>query len=101
MSRRRRSRARDGDVTRLVHGLPPGPSAPPAEGMAAAQRPREGIVRIGFLMGLSSTRDRQQADILSWLRQCGATAEPLHLGADLIDVARVSLDHDLLVLKSR
>ena len=69
--------------------------------MAAAQRPREGFVRIGFLMGRSFTEDRHQADILSWLRQLGATAEPLHLGDDLIDVARVSLDHDLFVLKSR
>src|SRR5438445_12999982 len=69
--------------------------------MAAAQRPREGFVRIGFLMGRSFTEDRHQADILSWLRQWGATAEPLHLGDDLIDVARVSLDHDLFVLKSR
>src|SRR5207237_10905479 len=67
---------------------PPAPSAPPAEGMAAAQRPREGIVRIGFLMGRSFTEDRHQADILRWLRQWGATAEPLHLGDDLIDVAR-------------
>jgi predicted glycosyltransferase len=69
--------------------------------MARAQRPREGIVRIGFLMGRSFTEDRYQADIVTWLRQWGATAEPLHLGDDLIDVARVSLDHDLFVLKSR
>src|SRR2546430_16390685 len=67
----------------------------------AAQRPREGMVRIGFLMGRSFTEDRHQADIVSWLRQLGATADPLHLGDDLIDVARVSLDHDLFVLKSR
>src|SRR5947207_10687079 len=52
-------------------------------------------------MGRSFTEDRHQAEILSWLRQWGATAEPLHLGDDLIDVARVSLDHDLFVLKSR
>jgi len=69
--------------------------------MARAQRPREGIVRIGFLMGRSFTEDRHQADIVTWLRQWGATAEPLHLGDDLIDVARVGLDHDLFVLKSR
>src|SRR5947207_2269742 len=59
------------------------------------------MVRIGFLMGRSFTEDRHQADIVTWLRQWGATAEPLHLGDDLIDVARVSLDHDLFVLKSR
>src|SRR5438874_8973575 len=59
------------------------------------------MVRIGFLMGRSFTEDRHQADIVSWLRQLGATADPLHLGDDLIDVARVSLDHDLFVLKSR
>lgn len=58
-------------------------------------------MRIGFLMGRSFTEDRHQADIVMWLRQWGATAEPLHLGDDLIDVARVSLDHDLFVLKSR
>ncbi len=58
-------------------------------------------MRIGFLMGRSFTEDRHQADIVTWLRQWGATAEPLHLGDDLIDVARVSLDHDLFVLKSR
>ena len=58
-------------------------------------------MRIGFLMGRSFTEDRHQADIVSWLRQLGATADPLHLGDDLIDVARVSLDHDLFVLKSR
>src|SRR2546429_128065 len=52
-------------------------------------------------MGRSFTEDRHQADIVTWLRQWGATAEPLHLGDDLIDVARVSLDHDLFVLKSR
>src|SRR5207244_746554 len=74
------------------HGLTPG---------HPAQRPREGMVRIGFLMGRSFTEDRHQADIVTWLRQWGATAEPLHLGDDLIDVARVSLDHDLFVLKSR
>src|SRR6184192_3995282 len=86
------ARTRNGVVTRLVHGLPPG---------HPAQRPREGMVRIGFLMGRSFTEDRHQADIVTWLRQWGATAEPLHLGDDLIDVARVSLDHDLFVLKSR
>src|SRR5436190_9374911 len=52
-------------------------------------------------MGRSFTEDRHRADIVTWLRQWGATAEPLHLGDDLIDVARVSLDHDLFVLKSR
>ena len=58
-------------------------------------------MRIGFLMGRSFTEDRHQADIITWLRQWGATAEPVHLGDNLIDVARVSLDHDLFVLKSR
>ena len=61
----------------------------------------EGRVRIGFLMGRSFTEDRNLGEIVRWLRQWGATAEPLHLGDDLIDVARVSPDHDLLVLKSR
>src|SRR2546430_17582264 len=65
------ARTRNGVVTRLVHGLPPG---------HPAQRPREGMVRIGFLMGRSFTEDRHQADIVTWLRQWGATAEPLHLG---------------------
>ena len=58
-------------------------------------------MRIGFLMGRSFTEDRHQAGIVTWLREWGASAEPLHLGDDLIDVARVSLDHDLFVLKSR
>src|SRR5256714_3555121 len=61
----------------------------------------EGRVRIGFLMGRAFTEDRHLGEIGRWLRQWGATADPLHLGDDLIDVAPVSPDHDLLVLKSR
>src|SRR5437773_10848101 len=40
-------------------------------------------------------------EVVRLLGELGATARPLHLGDDLIDVARVRLDYDLYVLKNR
>jgi predicted glycosyltransferase/glutathione synthase/RimK-type ligase-like ATP-grasp enzyme len=59
------------------------------------------VVRIGFLLGRSFTDERNMPEVFGLLGQWGATAEPLHLGDDLIDVAQVRLDCDLYVLKSK
>jgi len=58
-------------------------------------------VRIGFLMGRSFTDKSNISATVALLAQWGVTAEPLHLGDDLIDVSRVRLDYDLYVLKNR
>ena len=58
-------------------------------------------MRIGFLMERSFTDGRSVPDVIRLLRELGATAKPLHLGDDLIDIARVRLDYDLYVLNSR
>src|SRR5882762_3798063 len=52
-------------------------------------------------MGRSFTDERGMPDVVRLLGELGATARPLHLGDDLIDVTRVRLDYDLYVLKNR
>ena len=59
------------------------------------------MLRIAILLGRSFTDEHGMPEVVRLLGELGATARPLHLGDDLIDVARVSLDHDLFVLKSR
>src|SRR5438094_2376121 len=60
-----------------------------------------GRVRIGCLMGRSFADKSNMSATVALLAQWGVTAEPLHLGDDLIDVSRVRLDYDLYVLKNR
>jgi predicted glycosyltransferase/glutathione synthase/RimK-type ligase-like ATP-grasp enzyme len=52
-------------------------------------------------MGRSFTDERNMPEVIRLLRKWGATAEPVHLGDDLIDIAQVGLDYDLYVLKNR
>ncbi len=59
------------------------------------------MLRIAIVMGRSFTDERGMPDVVRLLGELGATARPLHLGDDLIDVARVRLDYDLYVLKNR
>ncbi len=59
------------------------------------------MLRIAILMGRSFTDERGMPELVHLLGELGATARPLHLGDDLIDVARVRLDYDLYVLKNR
>ena len=59
------------------------------------------MLRIAILMGRSFTDERGMPEVIRLLGELGATARPLHLGDDLIDVARVRLDYDLYVLKNR
>ncbi len=59
------------------------------------------MLRIAILMGRSFTDERGMPDVVRLLGELGATARPLHLGDDLIDVARVRPDYDLYVLKNR
>ncbi len=54
-----------------------------------------------MLLGRSFTDERGMPEVVRLLGELGATARPLHLGDDLIDVARVRLDYDLYVLKNR
>src|SRR5204863_4183428 len=49
----------------------------------------------------SFTDEHGMPEVVRLLGELGATARPLHLGDDLIDVARVRLDYDLYVLKNR
>ncbi len=58
-------------------------------------------MRIGFLMGRSFTDRSNMAAVVRLLEQWGIAADPVHLGDDLIDVAKVRLDYDLYVLKAR
>ncbi len=58
-------------------------------------------MRIGFLMGRSFTDRSNVAAVVRLLEQWGIAAKPLHLGDDLIDIAKVRLDYDLYVLKER
>jgi predicted glycosyltransferase/glutathione synthase/RimK-type ligase-like ATP-grasp enzyme len=58
-------------------------------------------MRIGCLMGRSFTDRSCMPEIVRLLATLGATAELLHLGDHLIDVARVCLDYDLYVLKDK
>ncbi len=59
------------------------------------------MLRIAILMGRSFTDERGMPEVVRLLGELGATARLLHLGDDLIDVARVRLDYDLYVLKNR
>src|SRR5439155_117226 len=52
-------------------------------------------------MGRSFTDKSNISATVALLAEWGVTAEPLHLGDDLIDVSRVRLDYDLYVLKNR
>src|ERR1041385_3573034 len=57
--------------------------------------------RIGLLMGGSFMDGRNVPEVVRLLREWGATANALHLGDDLIDIAQVRLDYDLYVLRSK
>ena len=59
------------------------------------------MLRIAILMGRSFTDERGMPEVVRLLGVLGAAARLLHLGDDLIDVARVRLDYDLYVLKNR
>lgn len=59
------------------------------------------MLRIAILMGRSFTDERGMPEVVRLLGELGAAARLLHLGDDLIDVARVRLDYDLYVLKNR
>ena len=59
------------------------------------------MLRIAILLGRSFTDEHGMPEVVRLLGELGATARPLHLGDDLIDVARVRLDYDLYVLKNR
>jgi predicted glycosyltransferase/glutathione synthase/RimK-type ligase-like ATP-grasp enzyme len=59
------------------------------------------VLRIGILMGRSFTDERNMPEVIRLLGEWGATAEPVHLGDDLIDIAQVRFDYDLYVLKNR
>ncbi|HVH66616.1 MAG TPA: hypothetical protein VM716_01985 [Gemmatimonadales bacterium] len=58
-------------------------------------------MRIGLLFGRSFTNEPHMPDVVRLLTRWGSKATPLHLGDDLNDIARVHLDHDLYVLRSR
>jgi predicted glycosyltransferase/glutathione synthase/RimK-type ligase-like ATP-grasp enzyme len=62
---------------------------------------REGVVRIGILLGRSFTDRSDMPEVLRLLKRMGATGKLLHLGDDLIDVAWMSLDYDLYVLREK
>ena len=55
-------------------------------------------MHIGLLMGRSFTDEHRAPEIIRLLRARGATAQPLHLGDDVIDVTRVRVECDLGVL---
>lgn len=59
------------------------------------------MLRIAILMGRSFTDERGMPEVVRLLGELGATARLLHLGDDLIDVARLRLEYDLYVLKNR
>ncbi|HEY6208551.1 MAG TPA: glycosyltransferase [Gemmatimonadales bacterium] len=59
------------------------------------------MARIGLLMGRSFMDGRNVPEVVRLLREWGATANALHLGDDLIDIAQVRLDYDLYVLRSK
>jgi len=58
-------------------------------------------VRIGFLLGRSFTDEGNISEIVRALGALGATANPVHLGDNLFDVAEERLDYDLYVLKNK
>ena len=58
-------------------------------------------MRIGFLLGRSFTDEGNISEIVRALGALGATANPVHLGDNLFDVAEERLDYDLYVLKNK
>jgi len=59
-------------------------------------------VRIGLLMGRYAPTDKSHMpEVVRLLAEWGATAEPVHLGDELIDLARIRVDYDLYVLKDK
>src|SRR6266705_6455391 len=60
-----------------------------------------GGVRIGFLLGRSFTDEGNISEIVRALGAWGATANPVHLGDNLFDVAEERLDYDLYVLRNK
>src|SRR5437016_4641854 len=59
-------------------------------------------VRIGLLMGRYAPTDKSHMpEVVRLLTGWGATAEPVHLGDELIELARIRVDYDLYVLKDK
>jgi len=59
-------------------------------------------VRIGLLMGRYAPTDKSHMpEVVRLLAAWGATAEPVHLGDELIELARIRVDYDLYVLKDK
>src|SRR3989442_637256 len=58
-------------------------------------------MRIVFLLGRSFTDEGNISEIVRVLGALGATANPVHLGDNLFDVAEERLDYDLYVLKNK
>ena len=59
-------------------------------------------MRIGLLMGRYAPTDKSHMpEVVRLLAEWGATAEPVHLGDELIDLARIRVDYDLYVLKDK
>jgi predicted glycosyltransferase/glutathione synthase/RimK-type ligase-like ATP-grasp enzyme len=59
-------------------------------------------VRIGLVMGRYAPTDKSHMpEVVRLLAEWGATAEPVHLGDELIDLARIRVDYDLYVLKDK
>src|SRR6266496_4125144 len=54
-----------------------------------------------MLLGRSFTDERGMPEVVRLLGELGATVRLLHLGDDLIDVAWMSLDYDLYVLREK
>ncbi|HXL11882.1 MAG TPA: hypothetical protein VN955_10845, partial [Gemmatimonadales bacterium] len=59
-------------------------------------------MRIGLLMGRYAPTDKSHMpEVVRLLAAWGATAEPVHLGDELIELARIRVDYDLYVLKDK
>src|SRR5437879_2722380 len=59
-------------------------------------------VRIGLLMGRYAPTDKSHMpELVRLLAEWGVTAEPVHIGDELIDLARIRVDYDLYVLKDK
>src|SRR5437870_3977715 len=59
-------------------------------------------VRIGLLMGRYAPTDKSHMpEVVRLLTGWGATAEPVHVGDELIELARIRVDYDLYVLKDK
>src|SRR2546429_3676055 len=53
-------------------------------------------------MGRYAPTDKSHMpEVVRLLAEWGATAEPVHLGDELIDLARIRVDYDLYVLKDK